>query len=122
LLAEMSALFTTVIDEEDRSTVAFMMSSVLETHRRPQVGATEHGVITVRSYLTAMVHGAVESGELSADADVPSLVTMLAALLCGISFYAVVSSGHNQDGVADRTRRLLAGTLWQIHPDQQPPD
>ncbi len=126
LLAELSTILTTVItiDTEDPSTVAFLITSVLESHRHPQLGTGAPGVIAAtRAYLTTGVHDAVARGELRADTDIASLVMVLATVLCGASLYAgVLSDGKDPDAVADRTRRLLAGTLWQIHPDQHPSD
>jgi hypothetical protein len=125
LLKELTALFTSVVvvDSEDRSTIAFIASSIPDSRRYPELGAPERGVITkTQDYLNATVLGAIERGELGVDTDAPLLVKMLTALLWGACFYVGVTHGlEDRAAMADLMRRMLAGKLWQIHPNHQLP-
>jgi TetR/AcrR family transcriptional repressor of uid operon len=123
LLAELSALLTNAVALEARhpSTAALTMSSVLQAYRHPQFD-TPKSLAAIRTHLTATVQRAVQRGELNVDTDVASLVAMLTAVLCGVGFAASVGSHHDLEVVTDQMSRLLAGTLWHIHPHRQPPD
>ncbi len=62
---------TTQADTEDRSAAAFLVTSVLETQRHPELVSDEHDPLkNSRAFVTWAVNDAIERGELSSDTDV----------------------------------------------------
>jgi AcrR family transcriptional regulator len=103
-------------DSEDRSTAAFLVTSVLEAQRHPDLAGGEHDVLRdSRAFIAWAVRDAIEREELAADTDVPSLVEMLLAVLWGMGFYAgFVGSRRELAVVSDELELLLANKLWQL--------
>lgn len=120
LLGRVGAFITSTIqaDSDDRSAAAFLVTSVLEAQRHPELRSEEHdSLANSRKFLTWAVDDAVERGELAVDsrADTTSLVELLVALLWGMGFYAGYVGSH--DDVASITQRLdklLSGKLWNL--------
>ncbi len=101
-------------DSHNPSSASFLLTSVLEARRHPELRRTEADSLrTTREFLDRAVTDAVENGELSADTDVASLTEMLLAVLCGVGFYAgFVGSGQQMVAVTTQLQHLMAGKLW----------
>lgn len=120
LMGRLSAFIATAIqvDSENRSSAAFLITSVLESQRHPEFSRVENEALrATRAFLTRAVNEAIEHGELTVDADVSSVTEMLLALLCGVGFYAgFVGSPREAENITERLRQLMAGTLWRVKP------
>ena len=118
LLNRLSAFFSAAIqaDSEDRSAAAFLVTSVLESQRHPELKGDEHDSLrNSREFITWAVSDAIERGELTSDTDVSHLVEMLVAMMWGIGFYAGFVGNHEEvSGVAEKFQLLLANKLWQL--------
>lgn len=118
LLKRLSAFFSAAMqaDSRDRSAAAFLVTSVLESQRHPELSRDEHNSLkTSRAYVTWAVTEALQSGELTTDTDVPTLVEMLVAVMWGMGFYAGYVGGHDELGnIVDKLELLLANKLWKI--------
>ncbi|PQM46002.1 hypothetical protein C1Y40_03827 [Mycobacterium talmoniae] len=117
LIGRVSAFIETAVqaDSEDRSAAAFLVTSVLESQRHPELRLVEHdSLLNSREFLTWAVTDAIERGELATDSDVASLVEMLTAVLWGVGFYAGFVGSHQQlEDITTNLRRLLANKLWR---------
>lgn len=101
----------------DRSVGALGAASLLEAQRHPELRPDIDGMQQeARDFLTWAVTDAVEKGELTTQADVPSLVEMLLAAMWGLGFYAAGFIGNAQrfDEVAANFQLLIAQKLWQL--------
>ena len=107
---------TTQADTEDRSAAAFLVTSVLETQRHPELVSDEHDQLkNSRAFVTWAVNDEIERGELSSDTDVSHLVEMLVAVLWGMGFYAgFVGDGAALGAVVHKLELLLANKLWHL--------
>ncbi|WP_207568692.1 TetR/AcrR family transcriptional regulator [Mycolicibacterium tusciae] len=118
LLNRLSAFFTAAIqaDSEDRSAAAFLVTSVLESQRHPELSGDEHDSLrNSREFIAWAVDDAIKSGELTTDTDVNDLVEMLVAMMWGIGFYAGFVGGHDElSRVVEKFELLLANKLWQL--------
>lgn len=116
LVGRVSAFIEAAIaaDTQNRSTVAFLITSVLESQRHPELSRVENDSMRrAHGFLTTAISNAIEQGELSADTDVPALTGALLAVLCGMGFYAgFVGSPEGFDAILVQLRRLLAGALF----------
>jgi AcrR family transcriptional regulator len=88
--------------EEDRTVSAFLVVSMLESQRHPELlsdgkGALDH----TRDFMIAVIREGVSNGELPADTDAGVVSEMLIAMLWGLGFYA---------GFVDDTRQMLPVT------------
>lgn len=119
LLKRLSAFFSAAMqaDSRDRSAAAFLVTSVLESQRHPELSRDEHNSLkTSRAFVTWAVTDAIERGELTTDTDVPTIVEMLVAVLWGMGFYAGYVGGHDELGaIVDTLERLLANKLWTLN-------
>ena len=119
LLNRLSAFFTAAIqaDSEDRSAAAFLVTSVLESQRHPELSGDEHDSLrTSREFIAWAVNDAIKTGELTTDTDVSDLVEMLVAMMWGIGFYAGFVGNHEElSGVVEKFQLLLANKLWQLN-------
>ena len=91
LIERLSAFLSvaTQADAEDRSAAAFLVTSVLESQRHPELSSDEHDSLkNSREFVTWAVNAAIARGELSTDTDVGHLVEMLVAVVWGMGFYA----------------------------------
>jgi AcrR family transcriptional regulator len=103
-------------DDSDRSAAAFLVTSVLESQRHPDLQFSDHDALAnTRSFLQTVVTDAVSAGELAADLDVASLVETLVAMVWGMGFYAgYVRGQQNPAAVIEQFRNLVTGTLGQL--------
>jgi AcrR family transcriptional regulator len=120
LIGRLSAFIVAVIqaDSEHRSSVAFLITSVLESQRHPEFSQGENEALrAARAFLAWAVNDAIERGELRVDADVSSSTEMLLAVLCGVGFYAgFLGNRQEVQAITERLRQLMAGTLWRVKP------
>ncbi|GJF08217.1 TetR family transcriptional regulator [Mycolicibacterium cyprinidarum] len=118
LIDRLSAFLAVVMrtDAEDRSAAAFLVTSVLETQRHPELRSDEHDVLkNSRAFVTWAVSDAIERGELSTDTDVGHLVEMLVAVVWGMGFYAgFVGTRQELVSVVGNLELLLANKLWKF--------
>ncbi|MBV8347064.1 MAG: helix-turn-helix transcriptional regulator, partial [Mycolicibacterium sp.] len=107
----------TQADARDRSAAAFLVTSVLESQRHPELRqAPEHDALrNTREFLLWAVNGAIERGELHADTEVEPLVDMLVSMLWGMGFYAGFVGSHEElQAITRQFRKLLNGRLWDL--------
>jgi AcrR family transcriptional regulator len=118
LLKRLSAFFSAAMQAEsrDRSAAAFLVTSVLESQRHPELSRDEHNSLKAsRAFVTWAVTDAIERGELTTDTDVVTLVEMLVAVMWGMGFYAGYVGGHDELVIIVETlEKLLANKLWTI--------
>lgn len=118
-IGRMSAMISTAVDAdfEDRSAATFLITAVLDAQRHPELQLVEHESLLIsHAYMTSVVTEAVESGELSSDADPEALVHLLVSVMWGVGFFAGFLGTHEEMVVlADNLRRLLVGRLWTLN-------
>lgn len=118
LLSRISTFFAAAMDVKstDRSAAAFLVTSVLEAQRHPELVSEEHDALrSSREFVRWAVDDAVERGELSTDTDIPAIVEMLVAVMWGMGFYAgYVGHGEDVAAIVDKFELLLANKLWQL--------
>ncbi len=118
-LIERLAAFLTVAtqaDSDNRAAAAFLVTSVLETQRHPEL-VTDDGdpLKNSRDFVSWAVTDAITRGELSTDTDVEHLVEMLVAVLWGMGFYAGFVGDRSELGsVVHKLELLLANKLWTL--------
>jgi hypothetical protein len=119
LLARLSAFFAVAMqtDSEDRSAAAFLVTSVLESQRHPELSNDEHDSLTAfREFMSWAVNDAINLGELTSDTDVHHLVEMLVAVMWGMGFYAgFVGNDGELGSVVHKFELLMANKLWNLH-------
>lgn len=119
LLGRLSAFFAATMDadSEDRSAAAFLVTSVLESQRHPDLSGDEHDALkNSRAFVAWAVNEAIEAGELTTDTDIPSIVEMLVAVMWGMGFYAGYVGDRDELGViVDKFELLMANKLWQLN-------
>lgn len=95
--------------EQDRTVSAFLVVSMLESQRHPELlrdgkGALEH----TRDFMAAVIRDATSTGELPADADAGAVSEMLIAMLWGLGFYAgFVGDAPQLHAVTEEFLRLV---------------
>jgi AcrR family transcriptional regulator len=118
LLKRLSAFFSATMqaDHRDRSAAAFLVTSVLESQRHPEMGRDEHNSLkTSRAYVNWAVTDAIGRGELSTDTDVATLVELLVAIMWGVGFYAGYVGGQDElTAIVEKLELLLANKLWKL--------
>lgn len=118
LLKRLSAFFSAAMqaDTRDRSAAAFLVTSVLESQRHPELSRDEHNSLkTSRAFVSWAVTDAIERGELTTETDVATLVELLVAVMWGMGFYAGYVGGHDELGViVEKLELLLANKLWTV--------
>lgn len=118
LPGRLSAFFAAAMDADstDRSAAAFLVTSVLESQRHPDLVSEEHDALrNSREFVQWAVNEAVECGELSTDTDIPAIVEMLVAVMWGMGFYAGYVGNSDELGViVDKFELLMANKLWQL--------
>jgi AcrR family transcriptional regulator len=104
-------------DSEDRSAAAFLVTSVLESQRHPELSNDEHDSMRAsREFMSWAVDDAIKRGELTTDTDVNHLVEMLVAVMWGMGFYAgFVGSHEDLSSVVHKFELLMANKLWHLH-------
>ena len=118
VLGRLSAFFSAAMqaDSEDRSAAAFLVTSVLESQRHPELIHEEHDTLkNSRAFVSWVVNDAIEKGELTTDTDTPQLVEMLVAVMWGMGFYAGYVGSHNElETIVDKLELLLANKIWKL--------
>nr|CRL78986.1 transcriptional regulator [Mycolicibacterium malmesburyense] len=118
LLARLSAYFTAAMqaDSEDRSAAAFLVTSVLEAQRHPELSDEEHDSLKhSRDFVAWAVNDAIKRGELTTDTEVDSLVEMLVAVMWGMGFYAGFVGSHDElKAVVRQFELLMSNNLWNL--------
>jgi AcrR family transcriptional regulator len=119
LLARLSAFFAVAMqaESEDRSAAAFLVTSVLESQRHPDLSNDEHDSLKAsRHFMSWAVDDAIKRGELTTDTDVNHLVEMLVAVMWGMGFYAGFVGDHDElTSVVHKFELLMANKLWHLH-------
>ncbi|MGB8403297.1 MAG: TetR/AcrR family transcriptional regulator [Mycobacterium sp.] len=117
-LKRLSAFFISTMQAEsdDRSAAAFLVTSILESQRHPELGQEEHNSLkNSREFVTWAVTEAIDGGELTTDTDVAGVVEMLVAVMWGMGFYAgYVGTNQELVGVLNRLELLLSNKLWKV--------
>jgi AcrR family transcriptional regulator len=118
LVARLSAFFAVAMqsDAEDRSAAAFLVTSVLESQRHPELSNDDHDSLKAcREFMSWAVNDAIKRGELTTDTDVNHLVEMLVAVMWGMGFYAGFVGNHDElDAVVHKFELLMANKLWNL--------
>jgi AcrR family transcriptional regulator len=119
LIGRLSAYFSAAMqaDSQDRSAAAFLVTSVLESQRHPELSNEEHDSLkNSREFVTWAVNDAIDRGELTTATDVNHLVEMLVAVMWGMGFYAGFVGDHDDLGaVVHKFELLMANKLWELH-------
>ena len=100
---------------QDRSAAAFLVTSVLESQRHPELSQGDNDSLQfTRDFVSASVKDAIGNGELDADVDAEATVEMLVAVLWGLGFYAgFVGSQDRLVAITDQFLQLLSGRVRQ---------
>jgi TetR/AcrR family transcriptional regulator, repressor for uid operon len=103
-------------DLDNPSSAAFLLTSVLESRRHPELLGLENTSLRLtRDFLTDAIDEAIREGELTTTTDLASLTEMLVAVLFGIGFYADFIGSRRQLGViTNQLQQLIMGTLWRF--------
>jgi Tetracyclin repressor-like, C-terminal domain len=119
LLRRLSSFFSAAMqaESEDRSAAAFLVTSVLEAQRHPELSGDEHDSLkNSRAFVAWAVNDAIERGEITTDTDVNYLVEMLVAVMWGMGFYAGFVGNHDElASVMHKFELLMANKLWNLH-------
>ena len=117
LMGRLTALISAAVraNSENPSASAFLVTTVLESQRHPELSTTENDAVRIsREFLMRVVNDAIEHREVAADTDASVLVETLLVVLCGVGFYAgYVRSYQEMLAVTDVLRQLLEGALWR---------
>lgn len=117
LVGKVSAFLASAIeaDTENGSAARFLVTSVLESQRHPDLNNGENNSVrTIRAFLKLAVADAIEHGELAADTDADSFTELLLAVLCGVGFYSgFVDSAHEMAAILNQLGQLLASAPLQ---------
>lgn len=124
LLSQLSVLVevATRVHSEEGSVAAFLVTSVLESQRHPQLRQTENDSLkNTRAFLTWAVTSAIERGELTTSTEVGPLVEILVAMLWGMGFYAGFVGSHQELlTIEEQFLKLCAGTFWTLKSSERP--
>jgi AcrR family transcriptional regulator len=103
------------VDLDDRSAAAFLVTSVLESQRHPELRRDDHdALLGTRQFLTWAVTGAIERGELVTHSPIGPLVEMMTAMFWGMGFYAGFVGSHEElEMITSEFKNLLIGKLWE---------
>jgi AcrR family transcriptional regulator len=103
------------VNSEHPSASAFLMTSILESQRHPELNQAENDAIRLcREFLTRVVNEAIDHGEFAAPIDANALIETLLVVLCGAGFYAgFVQSYREMQAVIGMLGQLLEGALFK---------
>jgi TetR/AcrR family transcriptional regulator, repressor for uid operon len=117
LMGRLTAFISAAVraNSENPSASAFLVTTVLESQRHPELSTTEKDAVRIsREFLMRVVNDAIEHREVTADTDASVLAETLLVVLCGVGFYAgYVRSYQEMLAVTDVLRQLLEGALWR---------
>jgi AcrR family transcriptional regulator len=98
----------------DRSAAAFLVTSVLESQRHPEL--SRHGNDSLhhtREFAASALRDGLANGELRADIDVDAATEMLVAAFWGLGFYAgFVGDQDRLDRMTDEFMSLFTDGSW----------
>ncbi len=116
LLAQLEGFINAAVgsDLEDRSAAAFLVRSVLESQRHPELRSEDHdALLGTRQFLKWAVTGAIERGELVTDTPIEPIVEVMTAMFWGMGFYAGFVGNHEElEMITDHFKKLMVGKLW----------
>jgi AcrR family transcriptional regulator len=116
LLGQLEGFISAAVgsDLEDRSAAAFLVTSVLESQRHPELRREDHdAVLGTRQFLTWAVTGAIERGELTTETPVAQVVEVMTAMFWGMGFYAGFVGSHEElEMITEHFKKLMIGKLW----------
>lgn len=116
MVARLSAFFAAVVGagSVDRSGAAFVVTSILESRRHPELIDAEHDpVSSCRQFISWALTDAHDTGELSSDTDTATLVETLLAALVGMAFSAShINPDKDPSVIVDAFAQLLSAQLW----------
>ncbi|WP_081662144.1 TetR/AcrR family transcriptional regulator [Mycobacterium simiae] len=117
LLARLTGFISgaVAVNSEQPAASAFLISSVLESQRHPELSQAENDAIRIcREFLTRVVNDAIEQGEFATAVDAHALIETLLVVLCGAGFYAgYVQSYQEMQAVTGMLGQLLEGALFK---------
>ncbi|MEH3131130.1 MAG: TetR/AcrR family transcriptional regulator [Mycolicibacterium neoaurum] len=117
LLGRLSKFFAIAVqaDSKDRSAAAFLVTSVLEAQRHPELSQDgSDPLASSREFVRWAVGAAVDSGELTDDVDIETVVEMLVAVTWGMGFYSGYVGTHDRsEAVIAQLELLLANKLFR---------
>jgi TetR/AcrR family transcriptional repressor of uid operon len=117
LMGRLTAFISAAVraNSENPSASAFLVTTVLESQRHPELSTTENDAVRIsREFLMRVVNDAIEHREVAADTDASVLAETLLVVLCGVGFYVgYVRSYQEMLAVTDVLRQLLEGALWR---------
>lgn len=118
LLKRLTAFYSIAMqaDSKDRSVAAFLVTSVLEAQRHPELSQDElDPLANSRAFVKWAVADAIKQGELTTDTGISTLVEMLVAVMWGMGFYAGYVGSHDEAAtVVEQLELLLANKLWTL--------
>jgi len=100
---------------EDRAVAAFLVTSVLESQRHPDLNPEDNESLNfTRGFVTSAIRDAIEAGEIRSDVDVDAAAEMLMAVMWGLGFYAgFVGDKERLITITDQFLQLLNGEIWR---------
>jgi len=117
LAGRMRAFIRAAVDAqgEDRSVAAFLVTSVMESQRHPDLNPDDNESLNfTRGFVTSAIKDAVEAGEVRSDVDVDAAAEMLMAVMWGLGFYAgFVGDQERLITNTDQFLQLLNGQMWR---------
>ena len=101
-------------DDRDRSAAAFLMTSVQESQRHPDLSSDDHDTLNAtRGFVSWALREAEAAGELLPAVDVDAVTETLLAILLGLGFYAGVAGQQTPlVAVTAEFLRLLRGEVF----------
>ena len=100
--------------EYDGSAAAFLVTSVLDCQRHPELEQEHSSLHHTREFAASAVRAGIEDGELRADLDADVATEMLVAALWGLGFYAgFVGDRQKLTAVTAQFVGLLGGDGWK---------
>jgi len=98
----------------DHSAVAFLVTSVLESQRHPELSRHDNDSLHhTRNFAATAVRDGLASGELRNDVDADAATEMLVAAFWGLGFYAgFVGDRDRLDRIAGELMSLLGDASW----------
>lgn len=98
----------------DRAAAAFLVTSVLESQRHPELSQhTNDSLHHTREFAAAAVRDGIANGELRADIDVDAATEMLVAAFWGLGFYAgFVGDQDRMSRITNEFMNLFGAGSW----------
>lgn len=102
--------------QRDRAAAAFLMTSVLESRRHPDLTADGRDALTlIRRFVEQSLEQARADGEVDSEIDTGSLAEAVLAMLLGLGFYTgFVGPRDRLEPITDHFLQLLRGQVF--HP------